>query len=76
MNDSFEQKVRAAAVAGWWVVLFAYVLLTAVWSVYLILVSARPAWLLAMWGQAMSVGACCKQCRCGSWDCSSCLPGF
>jgi hypothetical protein len=31
MNDPFEQKVRAAAVVGWWVVLFAYVLLAVVW---------------------------------------------
>lgn len=51
MNDSFEKKVRAAAVAGWWVVLIGYALLTVTWGVYLALVSARPAWLLAMWGQ-------------------------
>jgi hypothetical protein len=51
MNDPFEQKVRAAAVAGWWVVLFAYVLFTVIWAIYLILVSARHAWLLTMWGQ-------------------------
>lgn len=50
MNDSFEKKVRAAAVAAWWVVLTGYALLTVVWVVYLALVTARPAWLLAMWG--------------------------
>ena len=27
MNDPFEKKVRAAAVAGWWVILIAYTLL-------------------------------------------------
>jgi hypothetical protein len=54
MNDSFEKKVRAAAVAAWWVVIFGYVLLTLVWLVYLALVSTRPAWLLALWGQNVS----------------------
>jgi hypothetical protein len=51
MNDSFEKKVRAAAVAGWWVILIAYGLLLVTWIAYLGIVSARPAWLLAMWGQ-------------------------
>lgn len=50
MNDSFERKVRAAAVAAWWVVLIGYALLTLTWGVYLVLVTARPAWMLAMWG--------------------------
>ena len=50
MNDSFDKKVRAAAVATWWVVLMGYVLLTMVWLVYLALVTARPEWLLSMWG--------------------------
>jgi len=51
VNDSFEKKVRAAAVAGWWVILIAYVLLLVTWIAYLAIVSARPAWLLSMWGQ-------------------------
>jgi hypothetical protein len=51
VNDPFEKKVRAAAVSGWWVVLIAYALLLVTWGVYLVIVSARPAWLLAMWGQ-------------------------
>jgi hypothetical protein len=45
MNDSFEQKVRAAAIAGWWVILIGYALLTLTWVVYIILVSARPKWI-------------------------------
>jgi hypothetical protein len=48
MNDPFEKKVRAAAVASWWVILIGYALLTLTWGVYLVLVSARPAWMLAM----------------------------
>jgi hypothetical protein len=51
MNDSFERKVRAAAIAGWWVVLIAYVLLLVTWIAYLALMSARPSWLISMWGQ-------------------------
>ena len=31
MNDPFEKKVRAAAVAGWWVVLIAAGFLTLLW---------------------------------------------
>jgi hypothetical protein len=54
MNDPFEKKVRAAAVAGWWVVLVGYLLLTLTWAVYLALMSARPAWMRAMWGQDIS----------------------
>jgi hypothetical protein len=51
MNDAFEKKVRAAAIAGWWVVLIAYALLLVIWAVYLALMSARPAWMLTMWGE-------------------------
>ena len=54
MNDPFEKKVRAAAVAGWWVILIGYALLTLTWGVYLALVSVRPAWMRALWGQDVS----------------------
>ena len=54
MNDQFEKKVRAAAVAGWWVVLIGYALLIVTWLVYLGLVTTRPAWMRAMWGQEVS----------------------
>jgi hypothetical protein len=54
VNDPFEKKVRAAAVAGWWVILIGYALLTVTWVAYLIIVSTRPAWMLAMWGQDVS----------------------
>jgi hypothetical protein len=51
MNDSFEKKVRAAAVATWWVVLIGYALLIVTWAAYLGFVTTRPAWLIGMWGQ-------------------------
>lgn len=44
MNDPFEKKVRAAAVAGWWVILIGYALLLVTWVVYLAIMSARPGW--------------------------------
>lgn len=50
MNDVFEKRVKAAAVAGWWTVLVAVGFITLVWVIYLAVMSARPAWLLAMWG--------------------------
>jgi hypothetical protein len=50
MNDVFEKRVRAAAVAGWWVVLIAVAFLTLLWLVYLAVTSAHPAWLLTLWG--------------------------
>jgi len=50
MNDVFENRVRAAAVAGWWTLLIAVGFITLQWVIYVIAMSARPAWLLAMWG--------------------------
>jgi hypothetical protein len=35
-------------------VLIGYALLTLTWVVYLAIVSARPVWMLAMWGQDVS----------------------
>lgn len=50
MNNDFAQRVRAAAVAGWWTLLLGLVFLTVGWFAYLALVSARPAWLIGLWG--------------------------
>lgn len=50
MNDSFETRVQAAATAAWYVVAAGAGLVTFVWLVYLGLMSARPAWVLALWG--------------------------
>jgi hypothetical protein len=54
MNDTFEQKVRAAAVAGWWALLVAAGFLLLNWLVYLAAASARPAWFQSLWGQDVS----------------------
>ena len=50
MNDVFEKRVRAAAVAGWWLVLIALGFILLQWIVYLAVMHTRPAWILSMWG--------------------------
>jgi hypothetical protein len=50
MNDAFEKRVKAAAVAGWWTLLIAVGFFLIQWIAYLLVMSARPAWLLALWG--------------------------
>lgn len=50
MNDIFEKRVKAAAVAGWWMVLITAGFVTLQWVVYLAVLWAKPACLLAMWG--------------------------
>jgi hypothetical protein len=45
-----RERVRAAVVAGWWVVLIAVAFLTLLWFVYLAVMSAQPVWLLTLWG--------------------------
>ena len=49
MNDMFEKRVRAAAIAGWWVVVIAYAA-----SRYVARLPCHrdrsPSWLLTMWG--------------------------
>jgi hypothetical protein len=50
MNNVFERRVRAAAVAGWWVVLFAAGLLLLSWIAYLVVIAAEPAWFSSLLG--------------------------
>lgn len=50
MNHEFERRVRAAAAAGWWVVLIAVGFVTLQWIIYLAVMHTRPAWVLAAWG--------------------------
>ncbi|HEY2895369.1 MAG TPA: hypothetical protein VGJ16_14185 [Pirellulales bacterium] len=54
MNPTFERKVQAAAVAGWWVVLLAAILTTVSWLAYLSIVPAQPEWLHNLWGENLS----------------------
>jgi hypothetical protein len=50
MNDLFERRVRAAAVAGWWTLLAAAVFLAMVWFVFLGLMSGPPERIESLWG--------------------------
>lgn len=54
MNESFEEKLRAAAKAGWWTLLIGVVFLAVQSILYLVLTSSRPSWLLVFWGKGMS----------------------
>ena len=53
MDDLFTQKVRAAAVAGWWTVLIAFCILLIQWLAYL-LMTWQPAGILCFWGEGIS----------------------
>jgi len=50
MNDVFEKRVRAAAIAVWWTLLVAVGFMLIQWVMYLLVISARPARLLSLWG--------------------------
>jgi hypothetical protein len=54
MNDIFERRIRAAAIAGWWTLLVGMAVLLLQWGVYLYAASARPAWLASLWGPDVS----------------------
>ena len=54
MNDLFEKRVSAAAVAGWWLLLIAAGFLVLQWMVYLLVMNTRPAWLPCLWGPDIS----------------------
>ena len=50
MHDTFEKRVAAAAVAGWWVVLIEVGVTVLQWLVYLAVIHTKPDWVLSMWG--------------------------
>jgi|KBSSwiStaDraftv2_1062776.scaffolds.fasta_scaffold2047811_1 hypothetical protein len=54
MNDVFQQRIRAAAIAGWWTVLIGLAFLTLVWILFLVLMSARPSWYQSLLGPGVS----------------------
>lgn len=51
---TIQSKVRAAAIAGWCVVLIATALLIVSRVSSLVIISAKPSWLLSMWGPDLS----------------------
>jgi hypothetical protein len=50
MNGVFEKRVKAAAVAVWWTLLIDVGFILIQWIMYLLVMSARPAWALSLWG--------------------------
>jgi hypothetical protein len=50
MVDVFQQRIRAAAIAGWWTLLIATGFLTLAWIFFVLLVSTRPSWYRALLG--------------------------
>jgi hypothetical protein len=50
MNGVFAQRVRSAAIAGWWTLLIATIFLTVQWVAYLSIIGSQPAWMLRVWG--------------------------
>jgi len=53
MNNTFAQRAREAAIAGWWTVLIGGIWLTAAWLIFLGVSSVQPQWLLTLWGGHM-----------------------
>ena len=54
MNDVFQRRIRAAAIAGWWTVLIGVGFLTLVWILFIVLTSARPPWYRPLLGPGVS----------------------
>ena len=50
MESDFAKKVRDAAIAGWWTVAIFIVWLSVMWFAFLAIVSAKPSWMSALWG--------------------------
>jgi hypothetical protein len=49
MNDAFAERVRSAAVAGWWTILIGSLFLVLQWLASQMLLSTKPRWLLTLW---------------------------
>jgi hypothetical protein len=74
MNDAFADRVRSAAVAGWWTILIGSLFLVLQWLASQMLLSTKPRWLLTLWDRA-SPGRPCGSSGCGSWRSSRCACG-
>jgi hypothetical protein len=48
--NTFEDRLRAAVRAGWWIVALAAAVLTLQWLAYLVLTAQQPSWFLWLWG--------------------------
>lgn len=49
MNDLFERRIRAAAVAGWWTLAFGFIFVTIAWFVSRAMLSSSAPWIESLW---------------------------
>jgi hypothetical protein len=54
MSDTFQDKLQASVRAGWWTLLIGAAFLAIQWIAYLVLMSSRPSWLPALWGNGVA----------------------
>lgn len=54
MDQIFTQKVRAAAVAGWWTLLIASCILLIQWLAYLLIMTKQPTGIVCLWGKGVT----------------------
>jgi hypothetical protein len=54
MDQPFEKKLKAAVVAGWWVVAIAFAVLMISWFAYLQIMKTKPDAFLELWGPDVS----------------------
>jgi hypothetical protein len=50
MDDTFQKRVRAAAVAAWWTFIIAAAFFVVQWVLYLGVMAAQPPWAVSFWG--------------------------
>ena len=50
MNEEFAKKVRSAAIAAWFTLLFTAIILTVQWLGYMAVMYAKPGWVLGLLG--------------------------
>ena len=50
MDNTFERRLHAGAMAGWWTILIAALVITFQWLSILCIQKTRPEFILSMWG--------------------------
>ena len=50
MDDTFQVRIHAAAVAAWWTFLIASAFFALQWIIYLGVMATQPGWVVSFWG--------------------------
>jgi hypothetical protein len=53
MNETFDKHVGAAVAGGWRAAVIGALVYLLAWAFYLVIIHARPAWLLELWGGSL-----------------------